>query len=49
MSKISVKNPIVNMNGDEMARVIWNKIQNQLILPYIDLKLITFDLSIISR
>ncbi len=49
MSKISVKNPIVNMNGDEMARVIWNKIQNQMILPYVDLKLITFDLSIISR
>ncbi len=49
MPKILVKNPIVNINGDEMARVIWNKIQDQLILPYIDLKLITFDLSITNR
>ncbi len=49
MSKISVKNPLVNMNGDEMARVIWDKIQNEIILPHIDLNLINYDLSIKSR
>ncbi len=49
MAKISVKNPIVNINGDEMARVVWNKIQQELILPYIDIKLITYDLSITNR
>ncbi len=49
MSKIFVKNPIVNINGDEMARVIWEKIKNELVLPYLDIKLETFDLSITNR
>ena len=49
MPKIVVKNKIVNLNGDEMARVLWNKIQNELILPHLDLKLINFDLSITNR
>ena len=49
MSKIVVKNKIVNLNGDEMARVLWNKIENELILPYLELKLINFDLSITNR
>ncbi len=49
MAKISVKNPLVNINGDEMARVIWDKIENELILPYLDLKLINYDLSITNR
>ena len=49
MAKISVKNPIVNINGDEMARVIWDKIENEIILPYLDVKLIDYDLSITSR
>ena len=34
MSKILVKNPVVEINGDEMARVMWEKIKKQLILPY---------------
>ena len=49
MPKIVVKNKIVNLNGDEMARVLWNKIENELILPYLELKLSNFDLSITNR
>ena len=37
MQKIKVKNPIVELNGDEMARVIWELIKNNLIFPYLDL------------
>ena len=39
MSKINVKNPIVELDGDEMTRVIWAFIKNKLILPYLDLKI----------
>ena len=46
MSKIKVKNPIVELDGDEMARVIWTFIKNKLILPYLDLKIEYFDLGI---
>ena len=49
MSKIKVKNPIVELDGDEMARVIWTFIKNKLILPYLDLKIEYFDLGIKSR
>ena len=49
MSKIKVKNPIVELDGDEMARVIWAFIKNKLILPYLDLKIEYFDLGIKSR
>ena len=49
MSKIVVNNPIVDINGDEMARVLWNKIKKELIFPFIDLNLLTFDLSIENR
>ena len=49
MPKIVVKNKIVNLNGDEMARVLWNKIENELILPYLEIKLSNFDLSITNR
>ena len=49
MSKIVVNNPIVDINGDEMARVLWNKIKEELIFPFIDLNLLTFDLSIENR
>ncbi len=49
MSKIKVKNPIVELDGDEMTRVIWNFIKNKLILPYIDLKIEYYDLGIKSR
>ncbi|RMD52577.1 MAG: NADP-dependent isocitrate dehydrogenase, partial [Nitrospirae bacterium] len=46
---IVVKNPIVEMDGDEMARIIWHMIKDNLILPYLDLKLIYFDLAIKHR
>ena len=49
MSKIKVKNPIVELDGDEMTRVMWNFIKNKLILPYLDLDIEYFDLSIKSR
>ncbi len=49
MAKIEVKNPIVELDGDEMTRIIWAFIKEQLILPYLDLELIYFDLGIESR
>jgi len=49
MSKIKVKNPIVELDGDEMTRVIWEFIKNKLILPYLDLGIEYFDLGMKSR
>jgi len=49
MSKILVRNPVVEINGDEMARVMWEKIKKQLILPYLDIKLLEYDLGIKNR
>ncbi len=49
MSKIKVKNPIVELDGDEMTRVIWEFIKNKLILPYLDLDIEYYDLGMISR
>src|SRR5207253_2941475 len=49
MPKIKVENPIVELDGDEMTRVIWSFIKEQLILPYLDVDLRYFDLSIQSR
>ena len=49
MSKIKVKNPIVELDGDEMTRVIWEFIKNKLILPYLDLSIEYFDLGMKSR
>jgi isocitrate dehydrogenase len=49
MAKIEVSNPIVELDGDEMTRVIWAFIKEQLILPYLDLELVYFDLGIESR
>ena len=49
MSKIQVRNPVVEINGDEMARVMWEKIKKQLILPYLDIKLLEYDLGIENR
>jgi len=49
MSKIKVKNSIVELNGDEMTRVIWEFIKNKLILPYVDLGIEYYDLSMKSR
>ena len=49
MGKIKVKNSVVELNGDEMTRVIWDFIKNKLILPYLDLKIEYFDLGIKNR
>ena len=49
MSKIKVANPIVEIDGDEMARIIWKFIKEKLILDYLDLDIVYFDLSITSR
>jgi isocitrate dehydrogenase len=49
MSKIVVKHPVVEIDGDEMTRIIWKFIKEQLILPYIDIELLYYDLGIESR
>ena len=49
MTKIKVTNPIVELDGDEMTRIIWSFIKEQLILPYLDVDLVYFDLGIESR
>ena len=49
MSKIKVTKPIVEMNGDEMTRIIWAKIKDLLILPFLDIDLKYYDLSIQKR
>ena len=46
MSKIKVANPIVEMDGDEMTRIIWDFIKKKLIEPYLDIELLYYDLSI---
>jgi isocitrate dehydrogenase len=49
MSKIKVANPVVELDGDEMTRIIWQFIKDQLILPYLDINLEYYDLSIQNR
>ena len=49
MSKIKVKNPIVELDGDEMTRIIWAFIKEKLILPYLDVDLLYYDLGIEER
>jgi isocitrate dehydrogenase len=49
MTKIKVKNPLVEMDGDEMTRIIWQMIKDWLILPYLDIDLKYFDLGIQER
>ncbi len=49
MNKIKVKNPVADLDGDEMTRVIWQMIKEKLIQPYLDLPLLSFDLSIQNR
>ena len=49
MSKIKVKNPIVELDGDEMTRIIWDFIKKKLILPYLDLGIKYYDLGMKSR
>jgi isocitrate dehydrogenase len=48
-NKIEVKNPVVELDGDEMTRIIWSFIREQLILPYLDVELKYYDLGIESR
>ncbi len=49
MAKIEVKNPIVEIDGDEMTRIIWQMIKDKLVLPYLDIELLYYDLGMESR
>src|ERR1700756_4979894 len=49
MDKIKVANPVVELDGDEMTRIIWDLIKKKLILPYLDIKLEYYDLGIENR
>src|SRR5437016_7626189 len=49
MDKIKVANPVVELDGDEMTRIIWDLIKKKLILPYLDLKLEYYDLGVQNR
>ncbi|MCA9153037.1 MAG: hypothetical protein KDA92_27230, partial [Planctomycetales bacterium] len=49
MNKIKVANPLVELDGDEMTRIIWQFIKERLIQPYLDIELIYFDLGVESR
>ena len=49
MSKIKVNNPVVELDGDEMTRIIWEFIKNKLVLPYLDLGIEYYDLGMKSR
>lgn len=49
MSKIKVAKPVVDLDGDEMTRILWSKIKEKLILPYLDVNILYFDLGIESR
>jgi isocitrate dehydrogenase len=49
MKKIPVAQPVVELEGDEMTRIVWRFIRERLILPYLDLRLVTFDLGIENR
>src|SRR5881398_754784 len=49
MAKIKVANPVVELDGDEMTRIIWKQIREQLILPYLDVNLVYYDLGVENR
>ena len=49
MSKIKVLNPVVEMDGDEMTRIIWDEIKQNLILPFLEIDIKYYDLSIQKR
>ena len=49
MPKIKVANPVVELDGDEMTRIIWRAIKDKLIFPYLDIDLVYFDLGIEKR
>lgn len=49
MSKIQMKTPLVEMDGDEMTRILWQMIKDELLLPYVDLKTECYDLGLEYR
>ena len=49
MSKIKVKNPVVELDGDEMTRIIWKFIKDKLVVPYLDIDLKYYDLGMEHR
>ena len=49
MQKITMTNPIVEMDGDEMTRILWQMIKDKLILPFVDLKTEYYDLGLVRR
>ena len=49
MAKINVKNPVVELDGDEMTKILWNFIKNKLILPYLDIDIEYYDLGLKNR
>ena len=49
MAKIQMKSPLVEMDGDEMTRILWQMIKDKLILPYVDLKTEYYDLGLLHR
>jgi isocitrate dehydrogenase len=49
MAKIKVANPVVEMDGDEMTRIIWQLIKDKLIHPYLDVELLYYDLGVEAR
>ena len=49
MAKIKVANPVVELNGDEMARIMWSFVKNTLMLPYLDIDLKYYDLGMESH
>ena len=49
MAKIKVANPVVDLDGDEMTRIIWQAIKDKLILPYLDIPIEYYDLSVENR
>ena len=49
MAKIKMKTPLVEMDGDEMTRILWKMIKEELILPFVDLKTEYYDLSLVNR
>ena len=49
MAKIKVANPVVEMDGDEMTRIIWQLIKDKLIHPYLDIDLLYYDLGVQKR
>ena len=49
MAKIKVQNPVVELDGDEMTRIIWQFIKDKLVLPYLDIDLRYYDLNVQNR